>query len=232
MPERWPSAASSPLFRGLSQDEAETVLAAATTRELATGELLFLQGDAVEALYVVESGLLKLSQVTPEGDEVVVRTVGAGAIVAGVAVLEKRTLPVSATAIEPCRVLVWRRDTIQALATQQPQLRLNVLQTIADRMQDSLARIRELSTENVEQRIARALLRLAREAGKRVPGGTLIERKLGRKELADLSGASMFTASRVVAAWARDGVLEVGRQRVVVRSLARLAALAGDDGPG
>jgi CRP-like cAMP-binding protein len=230
MPERWPSAASSPLFRGLSQDEAEAVLAAATTRSLSAGELLFLQGEPVEALYVVESGLLKLSQVTPDGEEVVVRTVGAGAIVAGVAVLEKRSLPVSATAVEASRVLVWRRDKIQALAARQPQIRLNVLQTIADRMQDSLAKIRELSTENVEQRIARALLRLAREAGRPAAGGTLIERKLGRKELAELAGASMFTASRVVAAWAREGVLEVGRQRVVVRSLARLAALAGERG--
>ena len=226
--DRCTSAASSPLLRGLAQDEAEAVLAAATTRALDAGELLFLQGDPVESLYVVESGLLKLSQVTPDGEEVVVRTVGPGAIVAGVAVLEKRTLPVSATAVEPCRVLAWRRARIQELAARHPQIRLNVLQTIADRMQDSLAKIRELSTEQVDRRIARALLRLAREAGRPVPGGTLIDRKLGRKELAELAGASMFTASRTVAAWARDGVLEVGRQRVVVRSLARLAALGGE----
>ncbi len=228
--EHWPSAARSPLFHGLAQAEAEEVLAAASTRALAAGELLFLQGDPVEALFVVESGMLKLSQLTPEGEEVVVRTVGTGAIVAGVAVLEKRSLPVSATALAASRVLVWSRPRIQALAARHPQLRLNVLQTIADRMQDSLARIRELTTENVGQRVARALLRLTRESGRPVDGGTLIDQPLGRRELAELSGASMFTASRLVAGWARDGVLEVGRQRIVVRSIARLAALAGEPG--
>lgn len=204
------------------------MLAAATTRRLADGELLFLQGGSVDALYVVESGLVKLAQTTVEGEEVVVRTVGPGAIIAGIAVLDKRTLPVSATAVGAAQVLRWTRPGIQALAARHPQIRMNVLTTIADRMQDSLARIREISTENVGQRVARALMRLARESGRPVDGGTLIDQKLGRQELAELAGASMFTASRLVAEWARDGVLDVGRQRVVVRSLERLAHLAGE----
>lgn len=204
------------------------MLAAAATRRLAGGEILFLQGDPVEALYVVESGLVKLSQTTVDGEEVVVRTVGPGAIIAGIAVLDKRTLPVTATVVADARVLIWSRPRIQALAARHPLIRMNVLGTIADRMQDSLARIREISTENVGQRIARALLRLARESGRPVEGGTLIDQKLGRQELAALAGTSMFTASRLVAEWARDGVLEVGRQRVVVRSLVRLARLAGE----
>jgi len=104
-----------------------------------------------------------------------------------------------------------------------------VIGTIADRMHDSLSRIRELSTETVAQRVARALLRLARDAGRPVEGGTLIDQPLGRQELAELAGTSMFTASRLLARWAREGVLEVGRQRVVVLSPARLEGLAGDD---
>jgi CRP-like cAMP-binding protein len=222
------SAAGSPLLRGLAQAEVEAVLAAATARRTAEGEVLFIQGGPVEALYVVESGLVRLSQTSAEGDEVVVRTIGPGGIIAGIAILEKRTLPVTATVVAAGRVLLWRRPVIQALAARHPAIRLNVLATIADRMQDSLSRLREVSTENVGQRVARALLRLARESGRAVDGGTLIDRKLGRQELAQLAGASMFTASRLVAEWARDGVLEVGRQRVIVRSLVRLAQLAGD----
>jgi CRP-like cAMP-binding protein len=93
-------------------------------------------------------------------------------------------------------------------------------------MQDSLARIRELSTETVAQRVARALVRLARDHGRPVAEGTLIDQALGRQELADLAGASMYTASRLLAGWSRDGILSVGRQRVLVRSLERLEAVA------
>lgn len=220
---------TSPLFRGMEPDAISEVLAAASVRTLAVGESLFLQGDPVEALYVVESGKLKLSQVTPEGEEVVVRTAGEGAILAGVAVLGKRVLPVTGVAVTPARVLVWSRERAQDLALRHPQLRDNVLQTIADRMQESLSRIRELSTETAGRRVARALLRLAREHGR--PEGTRvpIDHRIGRQELADLAGTSMFTASRLLALWAREGILEVGRQRVVVRRLAELERLAGGD---
>jgi CRP-like cAMP-binding protein len=59
-----------------------------------------------------------------------------------------------------------------------------------------------------------------------VAGGVRIDQPLGRQELADLAGASMFTASRLLAGWAREGILEVGRQRVVVLSPERLEAIA------
>jgi CRP-like cAMP-binding protein len=226
-----PAIAESPLFRGMASPVVEEILAAATLRSLVAGETLFLQGDPVEALFVVESGSLKLSQVTPDGEEVIVRTVGAGAIVVGVAVLDKRTLPVSGVALSDCRVLSWARPRILELAARHPLLRMNVVSTIADRMHDSLSRIRELSTENVGQRVARALLRLMRDSGRPVEGGTLIDQPLGRQELSEMAGTSMFTASRLLARWAREGVLEVGRQRVVVRSPERLEGLAGDDVP-
>jgi CRP-like cAMP-binding protein len=229
-PGRDTSAASvSPLFRGLEPDAVAEVLAAAAVRSLGVGESLFLQGDPVEALYVVESGRLKLSQVTPDGEEVVVRTAGDGAILAGVAVLGKRVLPVTAVAVTAARVLVWPRDRAQELAARHPKLRDNVLLTIADRMQESLSRIRELSTESAGRRVARALLRLAREHGRPEGGRVPIDHRLGRQELADLAGTSMFTASRLLALWAREGILEVGRQRVVVRRIAELERLAGGD---
>ncbi|KAB2965750.1 MAG: Crp/Fnr family transcriptional regulator [Thermoanaerobaculia bacterium] len=224
-----PEVLQSSLFRGMAAAVVEEFLAAATLRSLAAGEALFLQGDPVEALFLVESGRLKLSQVTPDGEEVIVRTVGPGDVVVGVAVLDKRTLPVSGVAIAACRVLAWPRPRILELAARHPLLRMNVVGTIADRMHDSLSRIRELSTESVGQRVARALLRLARDAGREVENGTLIDQPLGRQELAELAGTSMFTASRLLARWGREGVLEVGRQRVVVRSLDRLRRLASDD---
>ena len=125
-----------------------------------------------------------------------------------------------------CRLFVWSRARIGELAARHPQIRTNVLSTIADRMQEALSRVRELATESVAQRIARALVRQAKSHGKAVEDGLLIDQPLGRQELADLAGASMFTASRLLAGWARDGILKVGRQRVVVLSLERLEAIA------
>lgn len=224
-------AAQSNLFRELSPEQKAEVLRAARSRDLDAGECLFLQGDPVEALFVVDSGRVRLVQNTADGEEVIVRTVGSGEIIAGVALLGKRSLPVTATAENRSRVLAWPRATIQELAGRYPVLRTNVLSTIADRMQESLSRIRELSAESVAQRVARTLLRLARESGKPNGGSILIDQALGRQQLADLAGSSMFTASRLLAAWAREGILEVGRQRVAILSLERLTQVAESDDP-
>jgi len=224
--------AGAQLFRGLDPEAVAEIVAAAVERRLAAGRALFLQGDPVEALYLVASGRLKMAKVTEAGDEVVVRVLGPGEIAAGVALLDRRTLPVTATALTDCAVLVWPRERALELAAAHPLLRANAVATIADRMQESLERISELSTETAGQRVARALLRLTRQHGRPVAEGVLIDQPLGRQQLADLAGTSMYTTSRLLAGWARDGVLAVGRQRVVVRSLPALERLARSADPG
>ncbi|MEO8276655.1 MAG: Crp/Fnr family transcriptional regulator [Thermoanaerobaculia bacterium] len=224
------SLAETSLFRGLAREAAVEILKLSTLRSLAAGEQLFLQGEPVTAMFIVESGLLRLVQHTQSGEEVIVRTMGRGEIVAGVALLGERRYPVSAIGHVDGQVRWWARVRILEIAERYPALRTNVLGTIADRMQDSLSRIRELSTENVAQRVARALVRLATEHGRKQAEGVLIDQPLGRQGLADLAGASMFTASRLLAGWARDGILEVGRERVLVRSIERLEALANGSG--
>lgn len=227
MPPPPSAVAGSQLFRGLDPGAVSEILAAADERRLAAGESLFHQGDQVGALYLVASGRLKMAKVTESGDEVVVRVLGPGEIAAGVALLDRRTLPVTATGLTACSVLLWTRERALELAARYPPLRANAVATIADRMQESLERISELTTESAGRRVARALLRLARQHGKSAAGGTLIDQPLGRQQLADLAGTSMYTASRLLAAWARDGVLQVGRQRVLVCSLPELERLAG-----
>lgn len=227
-----PSAADSSLFRGLDAPAITEVLRAAQTRELPGGASLFLQGDPVLSLFVIDRGWVRLVQHTADGEAVIVRTAGPGEIVAGVAILDKRTYPVSGICEGDCRVLAWTKAGMQALVLRYPSLRTNIMAAIADRMQESLSRIRELSTENVAQRVARTLMRLARENGKPHAGGTLIDQPLGRQQLADLAGASMFTASRLLAAWTRDGILETGRQRVALLAPDRLRRIAEGEEPG
>lgn len=220
-----PAVSESPLFAGIEETAREAILKAAERREFERGEFLFHQGEPVRALFVLESGSLKLAQVTAEGDEVIVHAVAPGDPIAGIALLEKQTYPVSAEALAPSTVLLWPRERLHDLVARHPLLRHNVLTVIAGRMRESLSRVSRLSTAPAAQRLAAALLRLAQQNGRPVDGGTLIDQPLSRLDLAELAGTSMYTASRFLSQWAREGVLEVGRQRVVVCSLQRLEKL-------
>jgi CRP-like cAMP-binding protein len=79
-------------------------------------------------------------------------------------------------------------------------------------VEEMQSRYRELATERVEQRIARALLRLTSQSGKKSEGG--IELSLSRQDLAEISGTTLYTVSRVLAEWERKAYVQTGREKV------------------
>ncbi len=223
--------AASSLFAGLDAAARDEILLASDGRALAAGATLFRQGDRVENMFLVARGRLKLSQVGPEGDEMVMKWLGPGEMLSGVAVLGPRPYPVTALATEATVVRGWGRELLAELCARHPRLRDNALATIADRMQDSLSRLREMAGAPAPQRLAAELLRIAQRAGRQAPGGIELPRPLSRQILAEMTGTSLYTVSRLLAAWAREGWVAVGRERVTLAEPARLRRIAaGGDG--
>ncbi|MGE5140292.1 MAG: Crp/Fnr family transcriptional regulator, partial [Rudaea sp.] len=87
---------------------------------------------------------------------------------------------------------------------------------------------RELSTERVERRVANALLRLAQQTGVKTPEGVLIDLALTRQDIADMTGTTLYTVSRILSHWEQRGLVETGRERIVIRSPHGLVAIAQD----
>jgi CRP-like cAMP-binding protein len=88
--------------------------------------------------------------------------------------------------------------------------------------------LQELATERVAQRVARALLRLAAQLGEKTETGVRIDLPLSRQSLAELTGTTLYTVSRLLSAWESEGLLEVGRERVTIRSPHGLVRIAED----
>jgi CRP-like cAMP-binding protein len=97
-----------------------------------------------------------------------------------------------------------------------PQIAMNAVAVLGTRYQETQIRLRELSTETVERRIAHALLRLARQAGRRTAQGTEICFPLSRQDIAELSGTTLHTVSRTLSAWEKDGIVSSAHRHVVV----------------
>ena len=219
---------ASPFAADLPAGVRAELAATGAARDVARKERLFEQGEPAEHLWLVLRGRVKLSQVGAEGQEVVVRFFGPGEIFGGVALLPGATYPVAAEMVEAGRLLSWPHAVVSRLAVEEPRLALKTTATIAARMRELQDRFRELATERVHQRIARALLRLAHQAGRRVDEGVLIDHPLSRQDLAEMTGTTLYTVSRVLSGWESDGILAIGRQRVVVRDPHRLVAVAED----
>jgi CRP/FNR family transcriptional regulator, nitrogen oxide reductase regulator len=96
------------------------------------------------------------------------------------------------------------------------------------RLQELQNRYRELATERVEQRVARAILRLVRQSGKEVEDGVQIEFPLSRQDIAEMTGTTLHTVSRLLSSWEQIGLLDGGRMRIVLRKPRALLAIAED----
>jgi CRP-like cAMP-binding protein len=102
------------------------------------------------------------------------------------------------------------------------------MRLLSERLREVQERFRELATERVAQRIARALLRLVRQAGRRVKNGVLIDMPLSRQDLAEMTGTTLYTVSRTLSEWESRGILESGREKVLVKRPHALVAIAED----
>jgi CRP-like cAMP-binding protein len=219
----------SELFARVGPDTMERVLASSISRAVEEDGYFFFQGDPATHVYVLLAGRVKLLQVTPAGQQVIMRVLIPGEAFAPIALLKPRAgYPVSAQAVEDSTALAWEAPNLRALAQKDAVISLNAAQVISGYMTEVQDRYRELATEKVERRIARTLLRLAAQSGRKVAEGVLIDIPLTRQDIAQMTGTTLFTVSRTLSEWERQGLLSIGRERVIIREPHGLVKIAED----
>lgn len=215
-----------PLFAGLDPPACDDVLAAAHIRRVVKGDPVFEQGAEANAFFVLVDGHLKAVQSTPSGHQVVVHVINPGEFFGCVVLMGQTHYPATALAVRDSIALSWDVATLRRLLERHPAIATNALAGIGTRLQDAQSRFRELSTERVERRIAHALLRLVRHAGKKIEGGVEIDFPITRQDVAEMTGATLHTVSRTLSKWEGEGILDGGRLKIVVRQPHLLVAIA------
>lgn len=219
---------ASDLFAGLDDAGRDAVLAAASSRRFARGSTLLCQDDAPGHLYLVGSGLVKMSQLTPGGAQFTLSLMGPGDVIGCAAVFQQFPYPATATVVEDSVILAWTTAHVAELMKKHPQLVRNALGVVGSRAHEFVLRLGETATKRAEQRIASAVLRLVRQTGRSVEDGVEVALSASRRDLAELTGATYFTVSRTLSAWKNQGIIDVGRHRILVKAPRRLFEIAED----
>ena len=224
--------AGAPLFAGLTAAARDEIAAAAHPVRRKAGESLFAQDDAARAFYVLITGRMKIAQVTPEGHQVVLRYIGPSEVFGAVPLFTHTGYPATASAVIDSVAARWDYAATHRLLDRHPRIVVNALTIVGRRLHELQNLYRELATERVEQRIARAVLRLLEKAGRRAESGIQIEFPLSRQDIAEMTGTTLHTVSRTFGEWEKRGLVESGRMRVVIREPRALLAIADDLRPG
>lgn len=164
-----------------------------------------MQGQPIRNLLLIQSGSVKLTQLSAGGNEVILWMNGSGDAMGVHADSLACNHTCSARAMEQCKALVWEYTRLQMLVADYPQLRKNISRILACRLQELEERFREVATEKVAKRLALALSRLLRQVGRRSVEGIHIS--ISREELAQLTGTTLFTISRILSKWAEMGIV-------------------------
>jgi CRP-like cAMP-binding protein len=220
-------AATGVLFDDLGREAADALLDAATHRQIAEGMTLFHQGDEPNQLFQVVTGLVRLSRVGPNGERTTLRFMGPGELVGCVAVFQRFPFPATAVARKPSSIRCWGAVQILDLIRRYPAISSNALKTVGGRAREMIERVTELSTKGVEARLAGVLLSLASQIGHTSLEGVELAYPITRNDMAEMTGVTYFTVSRILSAWQKQGIVRLGRERVIVVELLRLTQIAG-----
>lgn len=196
--------------------------------EMPTGGHFFRQGDDSTMLYIILAGMVKLSQVTSEGNQVIVNYFGPGEGLGIIMALNELPYPLTAEAIEPSSAVGWSREVMLELMKGNSQLAINGMNMVGRRFTQMQSRFQELATQRVEQRLARALMRLVRQFGRRNNNGVLIDIALSREDLAQMTGTNLFNVSRILSKWEGEGLISTDRKRITLLKAHELVILAED----
>jgi CRP/FNR family transcriptional regulator, nitrogen oxide reductase regulator len=216
------------LFKTLAARDLEAICREGRLRFVAKNAPFFLQGDPADRIYLLVTGQMKLTQTNPDGQQILMRAIGPYTLFGAVAMTQQETYPVTAETLEDCYALAWTKPVMMALVGRFPQLAINAIQLMAQSTQEFQERFRQLATERVERRLAHTLLRLAGQTGKKIPEGVWIDLPLTRQDLAEMTGTTLFTVSRLLTQWEKQGLIIADRERIVIRYPHGLVSIAED----
>lgn len=215
------------LFQGFSSKDIEAVLQYASPVYKESDEYIFHQGQNAKHLYILLEGQIKVIQLTPEGQQVVMRMVNPIEIFGCVAALSEGEYPASAQATKETQAFCLTHEKIHHLMTIYPSMAMNAFQIMVKRTHSLQDRYRELATECVERRLAHTLLRLMRQNGIREQDGSImLDLPLSKQDLAEMIGSTLYTVSRVLKTWEQRDLVQTGREKLSVLDPKRIAMVA------
>jgi CRP-like cAMP-binding protein len=208
-------------LEGLDAGDIKTILGAGTLQRFSAGSVVTSHGYPAGHLYLLLTGRARRFFLTQDGQKIVLLRVLAGDIFGEMALLDRpANYLLSTETVTNSSMLVWSRSTIRSLCERYPRLIKNSLSIAVDYLTFYRAAHVSLISNSAPQRLARILANLADGIGQKVPGG--VELDIRNEELANEANVSVFTASRLLSAWQREGILVKRRGKVLLRFPDRL----------
>tara|TARA_R110002020_G_scaffold34066_11_gene103525 strand:+ start:18934 stop:19578 length:645 start_codon:yes stop_codon:yes gene_type:complete len=210
----------------MSRASLDDMIARATSFRHPKNSYVFREGEDAHSFFLLLDGYVRVVKVTPDGEQVIVRYIATGELFGIAKAISRDTYPANAVAAVDCVVLAWPSRSWDAIVAEHPAFATNTYAMVGNRLISTQDRVVELATERVEQRVANALINLARETGRKTDEGIEIDFPISRRDISDMTGTTLHTVSRLLSGWDSKGWIKGGRQKITLVEGHQLTTLA------
>ena len=197
------------LFSSLTDEELTSIDKRLVVKRFRKNEVILHEEDTHEYMYIILSGKVRVIQITEEGKEILLAIHQAGELFGEMALIDGKTSPATVVATEDCTVnIISKKEFYSSIYTQKKILD-NLLHILCSRLRESWGTIQMLNLKNASERIKILFFMLSNKYGKSTTEGITLHIKLTHKDIAEMSGMTRETVTRVIDKWQKDGEINI-----------------------
>jgi CRP/FNR family cyclic AMP-dependent transcriptional regulator len=216
-----------PIFTELSDEDLSMVMNMTVRRAYPKNSMIVIEEDQGDTLYIIESGTVKITRLDEEGREVILAILGPSEFFGEMALLDGQGRSANVMAIEDTVLFTLNRRDFLDVLERFPSISVQLLKEMTLRLRKSDQQIKSLSLSDAEHRIGIAIHRFAEDMGIFKMGQVVIKRLPYQQDIANMSGTSRETVSRMLKSLEKKGLVEREGRRLVIRDYAAFTRLFG-----
>ena len=216
------------LFDCLGDPEIEALAALTFSRTFDKGQLIILAEETGDTLFIIRGGQVKVSLIHEDGKEFILSLLGQGEVFGELSLLDARPRSANVTAMVETELLMLRRSDFLDLVGRVPQIAVSLLEELASRLRRTDDQVEGLALLDVHHRVAKTLLRMAKDGGQTSPEGILIRRRPTHQQLANMSGTTRETVTRALKQLQDEGYIRISGRQILILADATPAGPTSD----
>ncbi|MFK0275671.1 Crp/Fnr family transcriptional regulator [Ensifer sp. NPDC090286] len=217
---------SFPIFEEFDKSTIAELADIATYRKWPAGTVIFQRGDEGNYMIVVISGRIKLSLITPQGRELMLRQHEAGAIFGEMAVLDGQTRSADATTMTASEGYVIGKKAFLEIVTNRPEAAEAVIRFLCAQLRDTTERLETIALYDLNARVARFFLATLRQIhGNELPESANLRLTMSQTDIAGVLGASRPKVNRAIQ-WLEESGAIKRNEGIIACKVGRLQSIA------
>lgn len=211
-------------LKALSKDELLRLSDCKTSHIIKKGEVIFEEGENVNGIYCIKDGICKLTKLSPNGKDHIVKLVTKGELLGQRSMISDEPVNLSAVALEDMQVCFIPKSEVMGYFDKNNQFSMNVMKTICGDLKEADDHMVNLAQKTVKERLAETLLYLHNTFGNNKDNSLKVQ--LSRDELASMIGTATESCIRLLSDFNKLGLIEITGKKIVLKDISALKRMA------